>query len=90
MRLIDADRARETAALDLVVHHLDRQPTIDAVPVVRCKDCKHQGDPMACPMCHEKYYYDEDDGGDWYTIDLTVDDGFCHAGERWVDHAETD
>ena len=24
-----------------VVNMIDRQPTVDAVPVVRCKDCKH-------------------------------------------------
>lgn len=34
MRLIDADKARESATVDLIVHHLDRQPTVDAVPVV--------------------------------------------------------
>ena len=31
-RLIDANQARETATIDLVVHHIDRQPTIDAIP----------------------------------------------------------
>jgi len=50
MRLIDADAlkedltrfyANEVTARDLI----DEQPTIDAVPVVRCKDCKH-GKPM--------------------------------------------
>lgn len=35
MRLIDADRAREAAMIDLVVHYIGRQPTVDAVPVVR-------------------------------------------------------
>ena len=34
MRLIDADKAREEATIDLVVHLLDRQPTIEAKPVV--------------------------------------------------------
>ena len=61
----------------------DAMANHDVVKVVRCKDCKHQGDPMACPMCHEEYYFDEDDGGDYFTVDRTVDDGFCHAGERW-------
>jgi hypothetical protein len=33
-------------------------PTIDAVPVVRCKDCKFRGFDF-CPMCHDEYTYDE-------------------------------
>lgn len=37
MRLIDADKARKEATIDLVVHLLDRQPTIDAVPVEQFK-----------------------------------------------------
>lgn len=41
MRIIDADKAREEAAIDLVVHLLDRQPTIEAKPIVYCKDCKY-------------------------------------------------
>ena len=28
-------------------------PTVDAVEVVRCKDCKHRGD-YGCPMYHEE------------------------------------
>lgn len=56
-------------------------PTIDAVEVVRCRECKHRGYD-ACPMCHDEYYYDEDDGGDWVTHDKTEDDGFCHMGAK--------
>lgn len=55
--------------------------TIDAVEVVRCKDCKYRGYDD-CPMCHDEYYYDEEDGGDWVTRDMTVDDGFCHKGAK--------
>ena len=50
MRLIDADAAKLTAndyamfrcqlgGLVDVVEFLDDMPTVDAVPVVRCKDC---------------------------------------------------
>ena len=53
MRLIDADAAKLTAndykifrcqlgGLVDVVEFLDDIPTVDAVEVVRCKDCKHQ------------------------------------------------
>lgn len=52
MRLIDADElekkkysyfSHETAKYRQVVFmgDVDHMPTIDAVPVVRCKDCKH-------------------------------------------------
>jgi hypothetical protein len=53
MRLIDADAYKERNAeiIDCEIDHnkyqdtlrelIDDSPTIDAVPVVRCKDCKH-------------------------------------------------
>lgn len=43
---------------------------IDAVPVVRCKDCKHR---------------DAEDGfckGRGWPMQLVPDDGFCDKGER--------
>lgn len=40
MRLIDADALREVAQYeDVTLDFLDSEPTIDAEPVVRCKDC---------------------------------------------------
>lgn len=45
-------------------------PSADAVPVVRCKDCKHR--------------YAEDgfcEGRGW-PMQLVPDDGFCDKGER--------
>lgn len=59
--------------------------SIDAVPVVRCRECIYRGSELECPMCHDEYYYDEDDGGDWVTHDKTPDDGFCHKGKREAD-----
>lgn len=56
-------------------------PAVDAVPVVRCRECKHRGYDY-CPMCHDEYTYNEDDGGDYFTVDNTTDDGFCHMGEK--------
>ena len=50
MRLIDADSAKRTYTKDMfdteedferVNDVLDYAPTVDAVSVVRCKDCKH-------------------------------------------------
>ena len=44
MRLIDADALGELVSHG-VVHYEDimEQPTVDAVLVVRCKDCKYYG-----------------------------------------------
>ena len=45
---------------------LIKAPTIDAVPVVRCKDCAFQGH-FKCPM------------DEWVKPD---ENGFCHYGKR--------
>ena len=67
--------------------------SVNAVEVVRCKDCKHRGDDVHCPMCFEEMSeYDDGDGYtevDYITHDRTTDDGFCDRGERRTDH-ETD
>lgn len=50
MRLIDANellnRMQEDPLFDLVERYgvsgvINAEPTVDAVPVIRCKDCKH-------------------------------------------------
>lgn len=56
---------------------LKGENTVDVVPVVRCKDCKHRGNFGVCPMAHigsgdPPYDVDED---------YTKDDGFCDRGE---------
>ena len=55
---------------------IDEQPTISAVPVVRCRECRHRY-TMNCSM----YYECSQCGGQW---DWTTDDGFCDRGERKV------
>ena len=52
---------------------LNFAPTIDAVPVVRCKYCIRRYDTDECPMCfliEGKYY------------EYTNENGFCDCGER--------
>lgn len=79
MRLIDADAAKLTAndyamfrcqlgGLDDVVEFLNDMPTVDAVPVVRCKDC-------AVP--HNKYT-----GCPKLNGLVTPPDFYCPFGER--------
>lgn len=53
MRLIDADYAKTLWNNDINISITMRQifdalPTIDAVPVVRCQECKHKN-TTACP-----------------------------------------
>ena len=38
-----AERMHFDDIIDFAVDHLEEAPTIDAVPVVRCKDCKNWG-----------------------------------------------
>ena len=52
---------------------IDEQPTIDAVPVIRCKDCRNS-DP---------WYADERRCFLWSENGISVfDDGFCNYAER--------
>ena len=66
---------------------IEQAPVVDAVPVVRCRDCKHRG-TCDCPMLQEIEFYDEDDGWDYRDIDNAVDDGFCHNGAKMDGGAE--
>ena len=53
-------------------------PTIEAVPVVRCSECKHRGSSYKCPMRRLVHPLD----GAGHYVDLTRDDGYCHCGEK--------
>ena len=61
---------------------IDDAPTIDAVPVVRCRECKHRYTEN-CPMYfHDSYWHEGyEEYVDDYT-DHTEDDYFCPKGER--------
>ena len=59
--------------IDIAWNKIDQSPTIDAVPVVRCKDCIRRYDTDECPMClliEGKY------------CEYTNGNGFCDRGER--------
>ena len=85
MRLIDADAAKLTAndyamfrcqlgGLVDVVEFLNDMPTVDAVPVVRCKDCKHWHKDTV--FCDYMPYGEASERVNWYA------DDFCSYGER--------
>ena len=59
--------------IDIAWNKIDQAPTINAVPVVRCKDCIRRYDTDECPMCFliEGKYYEYTNGN-----------GFCDRGER--------
>ena len=89
MRLIDADATKRRVAdtffdtlIPCVNRALDDSPTIDAVPVVRCRECKHRYTEN-CPMYfHDSYWHE---GYEEYVdddTDHTEDDYFCPKGER--------
>ena len=54
-------------------------PAVDAVEVVRCKDCIIRYDLDKCPMCFPF-------GGRFF--EFTQDDGFCDRGEWRIDDAD--
>lgn len=97
MRLIDADKCEKDLLNRCLITgyggltsndvrtEMSRQPTVDAVPVVRCKDCVHKPQENAdhytvfpdeiCPcQCEDNWY-------SW----MPQDNFFCAFGERRED-----
>ena len=84
MRLIDADRALEIVRDQSIAHpnayHLTNYatlilreaPTVDAVEVVRCRECKH---------CDPENYHCDHPMGTAASLKRKPDD-FCSYGER--------
>lgn len=81
MRLIDLDSnyiqetlyRRGFKTRQDIEEWLNNAPTIDAVPVVRCKDCKYRfknngHDKSGCPIIDANIWMDDDD--------------FCSHGKR--------
>ena len=81
-RLIDADATKRRVAdtffdtlIPCVNRALDDSPTVDAVPVVRCKDCKH----YKTGVCLKIYY---DGLASRYAWQERKPDDFCSYGEK--------
>lgn len=76
------DRAHNTGELGCAIglaRKIKELPALDAVPVVRCRECKHRC-TFVCPMYHTETCLDDLDGFDDYNVDRTDNDGFCHLG----------
>ena len=86
-RLIDANELIKEANADGAYGYVDAKqiadaPTIDAVEVVRCWECKHRYREN-CPMYfHDSYWHDGYFDYIDYDTDNTEDDYFCPKGER--------
>ena len=85
MRMIDADSAKlaisdykifrcQLGGLMDVAEFIDDQPTTDAVPVVRCRECKHRGTDY-CIFHIKGEPADEE-------LLRKLDNDFCSYGER--------
>ena len=90
MRLIDADALQNillpiTTALEHeygslggavsgCMKHIDNAPTVDAVPVVRCRECKHRG-------TDDCIFHIKGEPADEELL-LKLDNDFCSYGER--------
>ena len=75
-RLIDADafleKMKRTSRYFDVVFDVEEMPTVDAVPVVRCRDCKY---------CDPENYHCDHPMGTAAPLRRKPDD-FCSYGER--------
>ena len=74
-KVIKVEKNTPTAILEAVWLALMNAPTVDAVEVVRCKDCRYQG-RASCPT----YYEDRMTYRDCWALD--GDNDFCSYGER--------
>ena len=80
MRLIDADALMDEANSDGAYGYVDEKqisevPTIDAVPVVRCRECIH----YEMGVCLKIY---DDGAASRYAWQERKPDDFCSYGER--------
>ena len=78
MRLIDADALIQEIEPELtwsLLAKINSMPTVDAVPVIRCRDCDNRY-KVSCPMRNACVIENKLVYNDW-----TEDDGFCVSGE---------
>lgn len=93
MRLVDADKLNRKkkyqfqtkggcfpkAEWFLKLDDVFQAPTIDAVPVVRCRECKYFN--LAIHECQNELLSTDHEGGASYSLNF-YDDDFCSYGER--------
>ena len=65
-----------TLTIEQIREVLNLLPAVDAVEVVRCKDCKHNG-TWQCHMEYDEYHPEAD-----IHHEMHGDDDFCSYGKR--------
>ena len=66
----------ENIFIDAIIDEIDNAPDVDAVEVVRCKDCQHcdmyqaEADHSSIPICM------------LHSFEVVDANGFCYRGER--------
>ena len=81
MRLIDADALETHDIYDgewvrvVYADDIDNVPTIEAEPVIHCKDCKY------CNLARELKHYSTMSLCDWWD-ELTYLEGYCSFAEK--------
>ena len=89
MRLIDITEFFESLtdheSVSGILTKLSKQPTISAVPVVRCRECKHFN--LITRECENELLSTDHEGGASYSLNF-YDDDFCSYGERRNTYAE--
>ena len=96
MRLINANELKKLMMADSLsimlfgkkyelsdaMRSVDRSSTVDAVPVVRCKDCIHNvSNRITDPLCLNDYS-GEDIVCDYFETDGMEPDDYCSYAER--------
>ena len=87
MRLIDADCVKLVETIGRrafrtrsdIQDWLNNAPTVDAIQVVRCKDCKYFS--YENMECENEAVSTDYEGGAQYSLNFYLDD-FCSYGER--------
>lgn len=83
MRLIDADafleRMSHTDRFFGVVYDINDAPTVDAVPVMRCRECKHHRVLLGRDLCDKNAFMVN---GIEAGLKITGENDYCSYGER--------
>ena len=62
----------------MIVKDLESEPLVDAVEVVRCKDCRYYDNSEGIEWCAINSRFSPD-GTDWHSF---PEDGYCSYGEK--------
>ena len=90
-RLIDANALIKEANADGAYGYVDAKqiadaPTVDAVPVVRCRDCIHaveiEKDYIGALFIDGTKQCELGRGDPFFGYSIITNDGFCDSGER--------